>query len=72
MANPRYTNDLPILDGSFATKKILGPETIIVVVGTTVSAELLDRPVAGRLRDEIDRVGGRAELRRAIVIADEG
>jgi hypothetical protein len=43
----------------------------IIVIGKSVPVELLDRPVAELLRDEIDRRGGNEHpFRRAIVLTD--
>jgi hypothetical protein len=44
---------------------------VIVVVGTSIIAELLDRPVAELLRDEIDRLGGEFPYRRAVVLTHD-
>src|SRR5690348_17538336 len=46
--------------------RIMSGETVIIVVGTSVFAELLDRPVAELLRDQIDGRGGGHPLHRAI------
>jgi class 3 adenylate cyclase len=73
MSNPRYSDDLARLDRVYDRKAIINRETIIIVVGKSIPAELLDRPAAELLRDEIDRRGGGDKLpfRRAIVLTDE-
>jgi class 3 adenylate cyclase len=74
MSNPRYEDDLPRLDRHYERNAIIKRETTLVVVGKSVPAELLDRPVAELLRDHIDQRGGGKEYpyRRAIVLTDEG
>lgn len=44
----------------------------MIVVGTTVIAELLDRTTAELLRDHIDQLGVPNPFRRGIVITHEG
>lgn len=46
-------------------------ETVVVVIGTTPAAEQRDRPLAERVREEIDRRGGGQTWRRAVVVRDE-
>lgn len=70
VSNPHYGHDLKTLDGSWDLTKVLGPETILIVTGCSLMAELLDRPVAEMLRDEIDRRGTPSSYRRGIVIGD--
>lgn len=71
MSNPRYTSDLKSLElNNFDLSTILDQETILLVVGIWIGAELLDRPVAELLRDEIDRRGGTNRCRRGIVVTD--
>ena len=71
MANPRYADDLSRLDRIYDRKAVINRETIIIVIGKSIPVELLDRPVAELLRDEIDRRGGKEHpFRRAIVITD--
>ncbi len=70
MSNPHYKNDLKVLDGNWDLSQIINSETIFILSGCRVSAELLVRPVAEMLRDEIDRLGNPSTSRRAIVIAD--
>jgi hypothetical protein len=49
---------------------VLGPETILISVGTWLRAEVRDRPVAEQLRDHINRLGKGVPHRRAIVVTD--
>ena len=73
MANPRYADDISRLDRVYDRKAVINRETIIIVIGKSVPVELLDRPVAEMLRDEIDRRGGKEHpFRRAIVLTDQG
>jgi hypothetical protein len=72
MSNPRYADDIYRLDRVYDRRSVINNETIIVVVGTTVVAELLDRPSAELLRDEIDRRGGVYPYRRGIILTDRG
>jgi hypothetical protein len=69
MSNPRFEDDLNRLDIVFQRESLINRETIILVVGTGIPAELLDRPVAELLRDQIDKRGGRPN-RRGIVVTD--
>lgn len=45
-------------------------ETIVLVTGSSVTAEERDRPLAYRLKAEIDRRGAGHSYRRAVVVAD--
>lgn len=66
LSNPHYYNDLDYLEENNYSYKKLISNGILIVTGTSINAELLDRPVAEILRDEI-------ELKyssRAIVISD--
>ena len=45
-------------------------ETIVLVTGSSVTAEERDRPLAYRLKAEIDRRGAGHAYRRAVVVAD--
>src|SRR5271166_4987942 len=56
--NPRYNFDLLTLDGKFKLSEVINLKTVIIVVGDGLVSELLDRPVAGLLRDEINRHSG--------------
>jgi hypothetical protein len=71
MANPRYSDDILRFDRVFDKRSIISHETVFLVVGSTIPAELLDRPVAELLRDEIDRRGKEYAFRRGIVINDQ-
>jgi len=71
MSNPRYADDIFKLDRIYDRHSVINKETIIIVVGSTVVAELLDRPAAELLRDHIDQRGGHYPFRRGIVITHE-
>jgi hypothetical protein len=45
-------------------------ETIVLVTGSSVTAEERDRPLAYQLKAEIDRRGAGHAYRRAVVVAD--
>jgi len=45
-------------------------ETVLIVTGTDIPAEMNDRPIAYRLKAEIDRQGGGRAFRRAVVVSD--
>jgi hypothetical protein len=45
-------------------------ETIVLVSGSSLTAEERDRPLAYRLKSEIDRRGAGHAYRRAVVVAD--
>jgi hypothetical protein len=68
MSNPRYADDIFKLDRVYDRRSVISNETIIIVVGSSVVAELLDRPAAELLRDHIDDQGGNNTFRRGIVI----
>ena len=70
MSNPHYNEDLLHLDGHWEPERVLGLDTIFVVTGCGLASELLDRPVAELLRDEIDRRGFPLRMRRAVVVGD--
>ena len=73
MANPRYADDLSRLGRVYKRNAVINRETIIIVIGNGIPSELLERPVAEALRDEIDRRGGAEHpFRRAIVLTDSG
>jgi len=46
-------------------------ETIVLVTGTSIPAEERDRPIAYRLKAEIDRRGAGHAYRRAVVVGDQ-
>jgi hypothetical protein len=70
MSNPHYQHDLNKLDEIWDFSKVISPETIFIVTGCNMAVDLLDRPVAERLRDEIDKRGNPLTCRRAIIIGD--
>jgi hypothetical protein len=45
-------------------------ETVVLVTGSSMTAEERDRPLAYRLKAEIDRRGSGHAYRRAVVVAD--
>ena len=45
-------------------------ETVVLVTGSSLTAEERDRPLAYRLKSEIDRRGAGHAYRRAVVVAD--
>ncbi len=45
-------------------------ETVVLVTGSSPAAEERDRPLAYRLKEEIDRRGAGHAYRRAVVVAD--
>ena len=58
---------------SGAGMKLVDPdETVVLVIGTSPNAEERDRPLAERLKAEIDRRGAGHAYRRAVVVGDEG
>jgi hypothetical protein len=71
MSNPRYADDIFRLDRTYNKDAVINKETVIIVVGASLIAELLDRPTAELLRDHIDLQGGSNPFRRGIVITDE-
>jgi hypothetical protein len=71
MSNPRYAEDIFKLDRIYDRHSVINKETVIIVVGTTIVTELLDRPAAELLRDHIDERGGKFPYRRGIVLADQ-
>lgn len=70
MSNPKYAEDISKLDLLFDRQSVINLETILIIVGTSVIAELLDRPVAEILRDRIDERGGMFQFQRAVVLTD--
>jgi hypothetical protein len=56
--------------GEVAMKVIDTDETVLIVTGTEIPAEMNDRPIAYRLKAEIDRKGGGRSFRRAVVVSD--
>ena len=53
-----------------AVKLVHTDETVVLVTGSSLTAEERDRPVAYRLKSEIDRRGAGHAYRRAVVVAD--
>ncbi len=45
-------------------------ETVLIVTGSDVPAEMNDRPIAYGLKAEIDRLGGTRAYRGAVVVSD--
>lgn len=71
MSNPRYDSDTKCLERyNYELSSIVRAETIILVVGCWVGAELCDRPVAEMIRDEIDKRGKENPYRRGVVVTD--
>jgi hypothetical protein len=70
LSNPHYARDLRLLDGEWDLTEVMNGQTIIIVTGIGLEVELLDRPVAERLRDEIDKRGDITRGQRAIVVTD--
>jgi hypothetical protein len=68
MSNPKYADDIFKLDRIYDRSTVINRDTIIIVVGTSIVAELLDRSAAELLRDQIDHQGGSNPFRRGIVI----
>lgn len=71
MSNPRYADDIFKLDRTYDKKAVINEQTVIIVVGASIVAELLDRPTAELLRDHIDHQGGNYPFRRGIVITHD-
>ena len=66
--NPQYDSDLRKLDGRWDLSAVLDKPTVVVVVGDSMVAELLDRIAAGILRDVITQSGGQDPFRRAVIV----
>lgn len=66
--NPLYDFDLVKLDGRFILAEVVRTNTAVIVVGDGLVSELLDRPVAGLLRDEINRLSAGDPYQRAVII----
>jgi hypothetical protein len=71
MSNPRYADDIFKLDRTYNKDAVINKETVIIVVGAGLIAELLDRPTAELLRDHIDHQGGSNPFRRGIVVTHD-
>lgn len=70
MANPHYQSDLRLEANDYNLSTVLNEKTIFIITGCYVVSELIDRPIAEWLRDEIDRRGNVSIGHRAIVIGD--
>ncbi len=70
MSNPHFAHDLFKLQHSWKMEQVMGSATIILVTGSSLVAELFDRPVAEFLRDEIDKRGSLRTYQRGIIISD--
>ncbi|HZM24901.1 MAG TPA: caspase family protein [Anaerolineales bacterium] len=70
MANPHYTFDHGLIDGVRDRTKAISSQTIFIVTGSDRTAEVLDHPVAKRLREEIDKRGNISSCRRALIVSD--
>lgn len=68
--NTRYDKDLYALDGVWDITKVINKETVFIITGCRLMPELLDKPVAGLLRDEIERRGHGRQYRRGIILVD--
>jgi hypothetical protein len=66
--NPRFDDDLARLDKDFKIESVANTETVFVVAGDSIPAELLDRPTCALLRQEIDTRGKGLPFRRALLI----
>jgi hypothetical protein len=64
--NPHYDSDLELLDVNFDLKRLVTPNTILIITSGTIVSELLDRPTAAFLRDTIE---GQTR-QRAIILND--
>lgn len=72
MSNPKYAEDILRLDRTWERASVINRETIIIVVGTNIISELLDRSAAEVLRDQIDERGGDFPFRRGVIVTHEG
>jgi len=72
MSNPKYVDDIYRLDRTWQRSSVVNRETIIIVVGTNIIAELLDRSAAEILRDEIDRQGSPYPFQRGVIVTHDG
>lgn len=67
--NPAYESDLAAIDGNWRLDSIANEETILIVVGNTTTAEVLDRAMAARVRERIDALGKGHPYRRGLVLS---
>ena len=70
LINPLYDSDLKLLDNRYRREDIISNETVAVVPGDGLMPDLLDRPLAGLLRDEIDLRGETKKFRRALIVSN--
>lgn len=70
LINPSYDRDMDLLDKTFRREAIISNESVVIVPGTGLVADLLDRPTAGLLRDEIDARGDK-KFRRALIVSND-
>lgn len=71
MSNPKYDTDILKVDVTWNVGAVIDLETVIIVVGILIVSELLDRPVAEKLRDRIDEEGGIYPNRRGVILSDK-
>jgi hypothetical protein len=64
--NPDYLEDINTLNDRWDLRDIISDETIFIVVGGGLIQELLDRPLAGRVRDAIGREANGNKYRRGV------
>ncbi|MGA2736375.1 MAG: hypothetical protein ABSG65_02870 [Bryobacteraceae bacterium] len=67
--NPNFEDDLTRLDKRFKLESITDHNTVFIVAGETIVAELLDRHTCGLLRSEIDRRNEGHPFKRGIVVS---
>lgn len=71
VSNPRFQSDFAALvPHGYDLGRVMGPGTVLLVTGTWLPSELLDRPLAEAVRDEIGRRGYPDPFRRGIVMSD--
>ena len=70
VSDRQYEQDATTWDTSWEVSHLMGPQTVLIVTGSQPIAEVLDRPVAVALRDEIDSLGEVPSCRRAVIISD--
>jgi pyrimidine deaminase RibD-like protein len=71
LINPRFEDDLARLDGSFKVEAIASSDTVFIIPGHTIFAEVLDRYTCGQLREAIDIHGQGHPFKRAIIVSAE-
>jgi hypothetical protein len=70
MSNPFYVRDKKFLEDHDYQVGLLNSQSIMIVTGACVVTELMDRPIAERLRDAIDKTGGGDQFKRGVIISD--